>query len=50
MYTDINSKDDEFNRMQEKIKNIIDNIVANPHLSSTTSNSSTAKNTPDKQI
>ncbi len=45
MYTDINSRDDEFNRMQEKFKNTIESIVTNPHISNTIYNSSNTENT-----
>ncbi len=50
MYTNINSRDDEFNRMQEKIKDTIESIVTNPHISNTSLNSSVSENTQSKHL
>ena len=48
MYTDINSQNDEFNRMQEKIKDTIESIVANPHISNPICNSSAENSHTDE--
>lgn len=40
MYNSFNSENDEFNRMQEKIKSTIESIVANNHIYNPPVNSS----------
>ncbi|WP_294153226.1 hypothetical protein [uncultured Clostridium sp.] len=45
MYTDSNYNDDEFSRMQEKIKDAIDNMVTQNHIYNKTDNSDSSQNT-----
>lgn len=50
MYTDSNYNDDEFTRMQEKIKDAIDSMVTQNHIYNKTDNSISSQKTTNNFI